>query len=263
MRALGCTPTDLDVARLLNQNTDAVSPTQLGRVRETFAKFGASPNLPSKRGKIMNLSLIEIIKILEKQGHEIEYSKRKDGGYIIRGIDGAKFSGKVGNAFARRLVGAKLSQARQVQLAKIRLPKGKKYEKMEELPDNLKKMLRKVQREWRKKHPTIEGTMTTRGVRYHLRHYGLEETLRSLDKGYRYASGYAYIDNVNWLIERINQDLISRPSAEMEQVVELIKRKTLDFREEWISACYQVIYDWEKGAIDDRECARQIRAIIS
>lgn len=211
----------------------------------------------------MNLSLAEIIKILQEQGHEVEFTHRKDGGYIIKKIDGTRYTGKIGNRVARALTGANLSQARQVQLAKIRLPKGKKYTKMEELPTELKKALRKVQREWRKKHPSIEGTMTTRGVRYHLRHYGEEETLQSLDKGYRYASGYAYIDNVNWLIERINQDLIANPSSEMDQIVELIKRKTLDFREEWISACYQTIYDWEKGSIDDKECARQIRAIIS
>lgn len=221
------------------------------------------PLLTPKEETIMNLSLAEIIKILQEQGHEVEFTHRKDGGYIIRKVDGTHYGGKLGNKVARAMVGANLSQARQVQLAKIRLTKGRKYTKMEELPTDVKKALRKVQREWRKKHPSIEGTMTTRGVRYHLRHYGEQATLQSIDKGYRYASGYAYIDNVNWLIERIRTNLTGDSSSAMEEIIELIQRKALDFREEWINPCYQAIYDWEKGSIDDKECARQIRQIIS
>ena len=213
----------------------------------------------------MNLSLLDIIKILQEQGHEVEFTHRKDGGYIIKKIDGTRYTGKIGNRVARALTGANLSQARQVQLAKIRLPKGKKYTKMEELPAELKKALRKVQREWRKKHPDIEGTMTTRGVRYHLRHYGKEETLRSLDKGFRYASGYAYIDNVLHLIDRINLNLNKDNSNAMAEVRDLIERKMLDFKEEWLSAIYDVdvLYAWETNRISGEECARRIRAIIS
>ena len=106
--------------------------------------------------------------------------------------------------------------------------------------------------------------MTTRGVRYHLTHYGEEETLRSIDKQFRYATGYAYIDNVNWLVERIKQDLIHNPSTDMEDIIDLIKRKALDFREEWIAPIYQdAIYPWEQGVISTQECARIIRATIS
>ena len=212
----------------------------------------------------MELKLIDIIEILQEQGHEVNFYKRKDGGYIITKIDGQRYSGKTGNAFARRLVGATLSQARQVQLAKIRMPKGKKATKLDPIPDDVKRALRKVQREWRKKHPDIEGTMTTRGVRYHLSHYGKEETLASLDKGYRYASGYAYIDNVQHLIDTLQQALNKDYHRDMEEVIELIKEKILDFKEEWIYPCYEAYYEWaNKHTISAQECARRIKAIIS
>lgn len=210
----------------------------------------------------MNLSLIEIIELLQQQGHEVEYSHRKDGGYIIRKIDGRSFSGKAGNTFARNIVGAKLSQARQVQLAKIRLPKGKKQVKLEEVPEDAKKMLKKVQKSWRKKHPDIRGTATMKNVRYFLRTHGKEATMQALDKSYRYSQGYAYIDNVNHLIERIRLDLSIEPSSDMEEIINLIERKMMDFREDWISPIYQALYEWEKGAISDQECARRIREII-
>lgn len=212
----------------------------------------------------MNLSLIEIIELLQQQGHEVEYSHRKDGGYIIRKIDGRSFSGKAGNTFARNIVGAKLSQARQVQLAKIRLPKGKKQVKLEEVPEDVKKMLKKVQKSWRKKHPDIRGTATMKNVRYFLRTHGKEATMQSLDKSYRYSQGYAYIDNVNHLIERIRMDLAVQPSSDMEEIINLIERKMMEFREEWLQAIYSVdvLYAWEQGRISDQECARRIREII-
>lgn len=211
----------------------------------------------------MNLNLIEIIELLQEQGHEVEFSHRKDGGYIIRKIDGRHFSGKTGNEFARRLVGAKLSQARQVQLAKIRTPKGMRMRKLAEVPEEVKRMLKKVQRSWRKKHPDIRGTATMKNVRWYLAHHGKEATMMALDKHYRYSQGYAYIDNVNHLIERIRLDLSVEPSSDMEEIINLIERKMMDFKEEWISPCYRALYDWENNVISDQECARQIRAIIS
>lgn len=208
------------------------------------------------------MNLEEIIKILQKEGHKVEYSHRKDGGYIIRSIDGQRFSGKTGNAFARRLTGTSLSIARATQLARIRMPKGKKQTKLLPIPEELKKMLRKTQREWRKKHPTIEGTISTRGLRYQIQKYGVEEARMSLDKAYRYSMGYAYFDNVAFLIERINQDLAKNPDSDMEDIVSLIQQKIAVFKEEWISPIYNALYDWEREIISGQECARIIRAII-
>lgn len=209
------------------------------------------------------MNLEQIIKILQKEGHKVEYTHRKDGGYIIRKIDSQRFSGKTGNAFARRMTGQSLSIARATQLARIRMPKGKKATKLLPIPEDLKKMLRKTQREWRKKHPTIEGTISTRGLRYQIQKYGIEEARMSLDKAYRYSMGFAYIDNVLFLIERINSDLAKLPSPAMEQIAILIEQKQSNFKEEWISPIYNALYDWERNIISGSECARIIRSIIS
>ena len=208
------------------------------------------------------MTILDIIKQLEKQGHEIDYSKRKDGGYIIRYIDGKHFAGKTGNAFARRLAGYEISVARKVQLQRIRTPKGKRPQKQDELPPELLKELRKVQRAWRKKHPTIEGTASLRGLRYQYKMYGKEVARASLDKAYRYSQGLAYIDNVLHLIERIRLDLNKLPSPEMENVMNLIEQKEMSFKEEWIAPIYSALYDWERGIIEGKECARIIKNIM-
>ena len=212
----------------------------------------------------MDIKLIEIIKILEAQGHEVEYAHRKDGGYIIKKIDGQKFSGKLGNEFARTMVGAKLSQARQVQLARIRTPKGKRAQKLAPLPEDVKRALRKVQRTWRKKHPDIRGTASTKNIRYFWKEHGTEATIQSLDKSYRYAQGLAYIDNVNFLLQRIRNDLDKVPNSAMENVYNLIERHALDMKEEWLQPLhYDCLQEWERDHISGEECARRIRDIMT
>lgn len=209
------------------------------------------------------MKLIDIIKKLQAKGHSVAYTHRKDGGYIIRRIDGQVYRGKKGNQVARTLIGEELSLARSVQLRRIRTPKGKRSEKKTALPSGLEKELRKVQRNWRKKHPTIEGTISKRGLRYQFETYGEKQALLSLDKAYRYSEGYAYLENVQTLINRINLDLGKRPSPDMEEVVSIIENKMMIFKEEWLQHCLEALYEWEKGTIDDKECSRQIKAIIN
>lgn len=209
------------------------------------------------------MTLLDIIKTLKIMGHEVQYYHRKDGGYVITSIDGHHYQGKRGNKTARFLTGGKLSTPRRIQLARIRLPKGKRATKQEPIPQELMKMLRKTQREWRKTHPDIRGTISIRGLRYFLKNEGYEQAKMALDKAYRYTQGYAYVENVQYLIERIKADLFKKPSSEMEQIVRLIEMKQMAFKEEWIQHCYDAIYDWERGIIDGSECARRINSIIA
>lgn len=208
------------------------------------------------------MKLIDIIKELERLGHKVSYTHRKDGGYVIRKIDGMTYSGKTGNQIARNIVGAKLSIARSVQLKRIRTPKGKRNVKKTSLPEELEKRLKYIQRQWRKKHPTIEGTISKRGLRYQFEMYGKEKALLSLDKAYRYSQGYAYTENVQHLIERINLDLNKDNNSEMSNARDLIEQKMMIFKEEWLQPIYNSLYDWEKQIIQGEECARIIIAII-
>lgn len=209
------------------------------------------------------MNLIKVIETLQKQGHRVEYSHRKDGGYVIRSIDGVHYKGKQGNAVARLMVGTKLSEARRVQLESIRTPKGKRQQKLEALDEDVKRKLRKVQKEHRKRHPTIEGTQTTGKTRWRIKQFGKEKALESLDKALRYEMGIAYKDNVLHLLERIEMDLMVDEDSDMESIYDTIKAKIDEFKEEWISQVYYCLYEWEKGSITGQECARRIRAIIS
>ena len=162
------------------------------------------------------------------------------------------------------MTGQPLSVARATQLSRIRTPKGKRAVKRMPIPENLKRALRRVQRQWRKKHPTIDGTISTRGLRYQIETYGLEQAEMSLDKAYRYSIGLAYLENVLSLIERIENDLSKDYDPDMAQVLEMIKTRQLSFREEWLGQIYHVdvLYAWEKDRISGSECARRIRGII-
>lgn len=208
------------------------------------------------------MSVLEMIRALEKAGNKVSYYQRKDGGYVITKINNTRFSGKSGNVRARQILGQKLSYARQVQLARIRVPKGQRQVKRTAVPEYLKKRLRKIQVQWRKDHPDIRGTISMRGLRYTLEHFGEEAAEMSLDKAWRYSQGYAYFENVQFLIERIRMNLYKQPSSEMERVVSLIEQRMNVFKEEWIQHCYEAIYDWERHIIDGAECARRIESII-
>ena len=210
------------------------------------------------------MTIIEVIQKLQSAGYSVAYSKRKDGGYIIRKINGVHCSGKTGNAMGRKILGVSLSTARKVQLERIRTRKGTKASerKRTKLPAELVRELKRVQRRWRKHHPTIEGTIGMRGLRYQYENFGKEQALLALDKAFRYSEGYAYIENVQHLIDRINLDLNKEASPEMEEVRDLIEQRMMVFKEEWIQQCYQVLYDWETNRLSAEETARRIKLII-
>lgn len=214
------------------------------------------------------MTIKEIAEILAEQGHNIKIRKRSDGGYLISGIDSERFSGASGNIRARQIVGATLSAARSYQLARIRPPKNVApiRRKQAPLPKELLKDMRRVQREWRKNHPDISGTISTKGLRYQYEKYGEEAAKASLNKAYRYSQGYAYIENVNWLIERLTNDrnkLDGYEASIIDEIIEQIKMKQLSFKEEWISEIYEEIYEFEKRQIEADELARRINNIMN
>lgn len=211
------------------------------------------------------MSILDIIEMLKEEGHSVQYFHRKDGGYVITRIDGQSFRGKSGNVRARQMTGQVLSHARIIQLARIRTPKGRfGAEKKEPLPEELLKEMKKVQRAWRKNHPDIRGTISTSNVRYYYTNYGKEKTLEALDKNMRYAQGLAYIDNVNFLLNRIKNDLDKDYSSAMQEVYDLIQRNAFSMREEWMQRLhYDCLQEWENGHISAEECARRMKDIMS
>ena len=61
------------------------------------------------------MSVRELVKALRKEGHKVTYRKRKDGGILIKSIDGQKFKGAKGNLLARQMLGINLSEKRALQ----------------------------------------------------------------------------------------------------------------------------------------------------
>ena len=146
------------------------------------------------------MTTLEIIFQLINEGHEVEYTKRKDGGYRIKKIDSQKFRGSEGNKRARAMTGQPLSERRRIQLSKPYMitPKGQwghKKSKKPPLPDEAKKLIRKAQRVFRKTG-TITGTSSTARFRKNVDLFGYDEAIRLLNQNIRYAQGLAYEENV-------------------------------------------------------------------
>ena len=203
------------------------------------------------------MTLKEIVKVLESQGHSIKFVVRTDGSIRITHIDGSKrFSGSTGNAIARAMVGATLSEARTTQLAKIRTPKKKwGHKKLDPLPDEVTKAIRRVQRLYRKAGAK-SGIPTRKHYRENLKRFGKEEADRLLRQSERYIMGLAYEENVAVLVQRIRSDGWKYDSKgktqeadALFQAAQHIANFSHSFKEKWISKIYEWLYDMEtKGS---------------
>ena len=150
------------------------------------------------------MTVKQIIDLLKQQGHKVDAYKRKDGGYLIKAIDGAKFSGAKGNEAARAMVNVSLSQRREKQLrsitpkAKTKAAKIRKAPKPPKapLPEDLRKAIRRTQEKLRKEPTKIGGTITTKNIRHIFETQGKEQAMASLQKAQAYAAGIAYAENV-------------------------------------------------------------------
>ena len=199
------------------------------------------------------MTLLKIVKELQEQGHALNYRLRKDGSVVITRIDGVSYRDKSGNAKARSMVGSTLTEAKIAQLAKIRTPKGKfgHRKKTETVDDPLKKMLRKVQAEFRK-HGVKDGKPTIKNLRYTVKHYGREEAIRKLEQASRYARGIAYPENVIALGERITEDGQKMDIVYADDLINLgnwLIRVAYDDRitESKIKEALEILYDMEEA----------------
>ena len=146
---------------------------------------------------------MEVVRQLQAEGHEVDYYVRKDGGILVRKIDGERFpSGASGNARARQLVGASLSEAREKQL---KYATRQRKIKKPSLDDAIEKEYKKVKKKWNKAFKSKKGKPHPAGyfgrgrIQYAIDHYGKEEALRRIREAERYASGVAYSKNVEQL----------------------------------------------------------------
>ena len=204
----------------------------------------------------------EIALLLAQMGNEVKYTQRQDGGIRITYINGQRFTGSTGNAIAREIVGATISEARVKQLSKIRTPKGKwGHKKLDPVSEEVKKEIRKVQRLY-KKLGTKAGMPTLRKYRAILKEYGHEEAQRRLRQASRYAMGYAYEENVYHLAERISMDAKALQSDRLAVIALKILHIRDRFLEKWIQQILQWLYDMENGRYQPDEVADMINELV-
>lgn len=222
------------------------------------------------------IKMIDVVKMLRLQGHDVQYRKRPDGGILITKLDGQSFKLAQGNTLAREIVGVTLSTARAEQLKEIgktlyEQVKNKetgKYEtitlspaKRKKIPltSDLKKLLRKAQR--LQKKTKVDAKITTSKVRYQYMKYGEEVAKEVVNERIKYFQGYAYSENVRALINRVN---MANPAYDYKFnfLIEYLQANFDRVREAWISKINNAFYKLEQGAISVDVAIRYIKIII-
>lgn len=215
------------------------------------------------------MTLVELVNKLTIEGNNIKYRVRPDGGIIVTEINGVKYSGASGNAIVRTMTGAKLSEARRVQLQRIKPPKKVAPQKRRkpELDTEIKKELRRVQRkirQRRKETGKFTGTVTTSNIRWTLEHEGKRAALEKLRQANRYASGLAYDANIDALIGYIAEVAAKFQGSPSDytaflELIEKINRARDRIREEDILPTYQILYQLNNGVLP-RDVINQVIA---
>ena len=211
------------------------------------------------------MTMIEVVRQLQQEGHSVDFYVRKDGGILVKRIDGESYpSGASGNARARQIAGAQISEARVKQLKyatrqrKIRKPS---------LDDELEREYKRVKAKWNKAFKPKKGQPHPAGyfgksrIKYALEHYGKEEALRRIREAERYASGIAYSKNVQILAQFIQSAGEQYQSPELIKLAQDLVENAYNIKEEWIAPAYDELYKLNAG-MSPKEVARNTRAIL-
>lgn len=208
---------------------------------------------------------MEVVRQLQAEGHEVDYYVRKDGGILVKKIDGERFpSGASGNARARQLANAPISEAR---LKQLKYATRQRRIKRPSLDDEIEKEYQRVKKKWNKAFKAQKGKPHPAGyfgkgrIQYAVEHYGKEEALRRIREAERYASGVAYSKNVQILAQFIHHAGVQYQSQELMKLAKDLLDNAYTIREEWIAPAYDELYKLNAG-IPPKEVARNTRAIL-
>lgn len=216
------------------------------------------------------MTMMQIVQELISQGHQVDVYIRKDGGILIKSIDGQRFSGAKGNTRAREMTGQKLSEARFAQLKfatgtrkQLRTPSLKKTE----IKDAINEEFKRVKKIWnkafkaRKGKPHPAGYFTKARIKKAIRDFGEEEALRRIGEAEKYATGVAYDKNVKYLVAYIRSSAGQYESQELASLADDIEANAYAIREEWIVSAYDELYKLDKG-VSPQEVASMVRKIL-
>ena len=184
------------------------------------------------------MTMMEVVRQLQAQGHEVDFYVRNDGGILIKNIDGERFSsGASGNARARQIVGASISEARVSQLKFA--TRARKF-KHPTLDDEIKKEWQRVKKKWNKAFKAKGGKPHPAGyfgwnrINRTIKEQGREEALRRIHEAERYATGLAYSKNIEYLATYIKMVADSTKSPEFQSLYDDLIENAYSIKEEWI-----------------------------
>ena len=211
------------------------------------------------------MKMMEVVTKLQSQGHQIDFYVRKDGGILVRSIDGQRFpSGASGNAVARQMAGSTLSEARASQL---KFATRSRKIKKPSLDDEVRKEFLRVKKKWNKTFKAKGGKPHPAGyfgwnrIKYALDKYGKEEALRRIHEAEKYTSGIAYEKNVRTLAVFVRNAGSQYQSQELLKLADDIEENAYTIREEWIAPAYDELYKLNQG-IEPKQIAKNTRAIL-
>ena len=211
------------------------------------------------------MTMMEVVRQLQAQGHEVDFYVRKDGGILVKNIDGEKFpTGASGNARARQIAGASISEAR---ISQLKYATRARKVKKPSLDDEVRKEFERVKKKWNKSFkskggkPHPAGYFGWKRIKYAIDHYGREEALRRIREAERYASGIAYTKNVEILAQYIKSVGDQLNSPELIKLSEDLIANAYSIKEEWIKPAYDELYKLNQG-VPPKEVAKNTRAIL-
>ena len=209
------------------------------------------------------MTMIEVVRELQQQGHKVDFYIRKDGGILVRRIDGERFSGASGNKRAREITGATISEARISQLKYATRSRKVKYD----IDEEIEKEYRRVKKKWNKAFKAKKGKSHPAGyfgrarIKYLMQHYKKEEVLQRILEAERYASGIAYSKNVQILATFIKNAGKQYNSQDLLKLADDIEQEAFSIREEWIQPAYDELYKLNAG-VSPEQVAKNTRKIL-
>ena len=217
------------------------------------------------------MTIRQIIPELRQQGYNVTYKTRRDGGVLITSINGERFKGAKGNIRARLLTGHVLNKRREAQLTKITRERVLHPRKIPvETPLDMESYRKRVMRKWRK--AGLTGSISKKNLRRIIEDRGFEGAKTYLEEMERHTEGKAYYSAINGLLARMEEDIQTlkangdNESADwIQQAHDLIDSKKDEFRQEWLFAIFDYLYEFENPAsnVSAHDFYLRVKSILS
>ena len=185
------------------------------------------------------IPLRQVVKILNSQGHNIEYRNRTDGSIIVTSIDGRKTKIVEGNRTIRIMAGVPLSEKRKTQTTRN---VAEKIIKPIKISTRTRDMLAQAKKALEKSN--VKMKLTTDRLREHIKLYGEEWAYDHTKKLKRYFQGYAYEENVDNLKNIFEDDF--RKSKLRDKIIERIEKNKKKFKERDLQEILEIEYNRNK-----------------